>query len=119
LSTPAERKRQIELIPAKLPAQIDQVRALFLKYGRSLDFSLCFQSFDEEMKNLPGSYGLPDGRLLLALSADHAAGCIAARKLEPGICEMKRRYVRPQDHGSGLGKPAGGMPDRRSARPRL
>jgi len=100
----ADRKRQIELIQAALPAHIDQVRALFLEYGRSLDFSLCFQSFDEEMKNLPGAYGPPTGRLLLALNTDHAAGCIALRKLEAGICEMKRLYVRPEDRGYGLGK---------------
>ena len=56
------------------------------------------------MKNLPGAYGTPSGRLLLALNADHAAGCIALRKLETGICEMKRLYVRPEDRGNGLGK---------------
>jgi putative acetyltransferase len=104
VTPPADGKCQIELTQAILPAHIDQVRALFLEYGRSLHFSLCFQSFDEEMKNLPGACGPPTGRLLLALDADHAAGCIALRKLEPGICEMKRLYVHPEDRGTGLGK---------------
>ncbi|HWY04036.1 MAG TPA: GNAT family N-acetyltransferase [Candidatus Acidoferrum sp.] len=97
-------RSQIELIQATLPEHIEQARSLFLEYGSSLGFSLCFQSFDEELKSLPGAYGPPSGRLLIARSSGHAAGCVALRKLEVGICEMKRLYVRPGDRGRGLGR---------------
>lgn len=97
-------RTQIELIQATLPEHIEQARSLFLEYGSSLGFSLCFQSFDEELKSLPGAYGPPSGRLLLVRHAGHAAGCVALRKLEAGICEMKRLYVRPADRGMGLGR---------------
>ncbi|MGA3106056.1 MAG: GNAT family N-acetyltransferase [Terriglobales bacterium] len=94
----------VNLVEAAFPEQIAQARELFLEYGGSLNFSLCFQSFDEELKSLPGAYGPPSGRLLLAQSESHAAGCIALRKLDTGICEMKRLYVRPADRGRGLGR---------------
>src|ERR1700676_2661239 len=97
-------RSQIELIQASIPEHIEQARSLFLEYGSSLGFSLCFQSFDEELKNLPGAYGLPSGRLLLARHAGRAAGCVALRRLEAGICEMKRLYVRPADRGGSLGR---------------
>jgi ribosomal protein S18 acetylase RimI-like enzyme len=93
----------IELIQVQSGPHLDQIRALFLEYARSLDFSLCFQSFDRELRELPGPYELPDGRLCLCQFDGRPAGCIALKKLEPGICEMKRLYVRPDFRGHQLG----------------
>jgi len=84
--------------------QIAQARKLFLEYASSLGFSLCFQSFDKELAELPGDYAPPEGRLLFAEYNSRPAGCVALHPLEPGICEMKRLYLRPAYRGKGLGR---------------
>ena len=99
-----DRIAGLRMTQASSPAQIAQVRELFLEYAKSLGFSLCFQSFDQELAGLPGDYSPPDGRLLIAEYEAELAGCVALHKLEPGICEMKRLYLRPAFRGKGLGR---------------
>jgi putative acetyltransferase len=99
-----DRIAGLRMTQASSPAQIAQVRELFLEYAKSLGFSLCFQSFDQELAGLPGDYSPPDGRLLIAEYEGEVAGCVALHKLEPGICEMKRLYLRPAFRGKGLGR---------------
>ena len=94
----------IEIIHVETKDQVSIVRELFLEYAKSLGFSLCFQDFDKELARLPGEYAPPDGRLFIALDDTDAIGCIALRKLDEGICEMKRLYVKPSCRGKGLGK---------------
>jgi ribosomal protein S18 acetylase RimI-like enzyme len=95
-----------ELIQATIPEHINAARALFQEYGASLGFSLCFQSFEQELAELPGKYAPPSGRLLLARKGDESnfAGCVALRKLDEDICEMKRLYVAPASRGQKLGE---------------
>ena len=83
---------------------VDTVRALFLEYGKSLGFDLCFQDFDRELEDLPGEYASPRGRILLSEEEGETTGCVALRGLEGGTCEMKRLYVRPRFRGAGTGR---------------
>jgi len=89
------RQASVAIAPATTTAEIEEIRALFLEYGRSLDFNLCFQGFDEELAGLPGAYAPPGGRLLLARAEGAVIGGVGLRPLEADICEMKRLYVRP------------------------
>ena len=80
----------IEIFQAETAEQIEDVRAIFREYEASLGLDLCFQGFEDELLKLPGRYARPNGRLFLASVDEKLAGCIALRKLEEDVCEMKR-----------------------------
>ena len=94
----------MRLIQAQTPDQIDQARQLFREYSAWLEIDLCFQNFEKELAGLPGDYGPPEGRLLLAYVVSELAGCVALRRIDKGICEMKRLFLRDEFRGRGLGR---------------
>lgn len=85
-----------------------QARTILAEYGAALAVDLSFQSFDQELMDLPGHYLAPGEVFLLAAVDDALAGCCALRALldagEPNACEMRRLYVRPAFRGFGLGR---------------
>lgn len=87
------------VIPALEAPELVGIRALFSDYANSLGIDLCFQNFEQELRDLPGEYRSPRGALLLATVAGEFAGCCAMRPLDgvdyTNACEMKRLYVRP------------------------
>src|SRR3954468_17624681 len=94
------------IYPTTNTVDFDPVASLFRAYARELGVDLTFQGFEDEVANLPGDYGPPNGGLLLARAASgDALGCVALRPLaEAGTCEMKRLYVRPAGRGLGVGR---------------
>lgn len=89
---------------AATAAEHSAAARLFREYALSLEFSLDFQDFDEELASFPGRYGPPSGCVLLAYLDGAAVGCVAVRELSEGLCEMKRLYVRPGARGHRAGR---------------
>lgn len=95
---------RIEKISSDVAA-LETVRQLFLEYADELQENLCFQSFDDEVKDPLKKYGPPRGALFIAYWNEAPAGCIALQPLkEEGVCEMKRLYVKPAFRKYGIGK---------------
>jgi putative acetyltransferase len=99
----------LRIVPALSAAAVSQARDLFREYSATPGVVPCLADFERELASLPGPYAAPGGRLLLAFHEEaeglgEAVGCVAARGLEPGVCEMKRLYVRPAFRGNGAGR---------------
>jgi ribosomal protein S18 acetylase RimI-like enzyme len=95
---------ETRIIPARTAEEIQHARLLFREYADGTGACECFEGFGKEIAALPGPYGPPTGQLLLAELDGRSAGCVALRKLDDGICEMKRLYVRPAFRGCHLGR---------------
>ena len=80
------------------------VRAMIQDYAAAYDFAMCFDGLGDEIATLPGAYGPPQGRLLIATVDSEPAGCVGVRPLSAGVAEAKRLYVRPRFRGRGLGQ---------------
>lgn len=89
----------------------EKVKVLFSEYTQMLLQKDCkfksyleIQNYDDEISNLEDKYGLPYGRLYIALVDDKPAGCIALRKLDEKRSELKRLYIRPEFRGEKIAK---------------
>jgi putative acetyltransferase len=85
--------------------ELDSIRQLFSEYEKELNEDLCFQSFEEELKDPLKKYGDSMGILLLAYWNNDVAGCVALTPLkDESVCEMKRLYVNPAHRKHGIGR---------------
>ena len=86
------------------PNQLNDAIQLFNEYANSLNISLAFQNFSEELNIIDTMYGSPSGCLLLVYNKEQAIACAAYRKIGEGICELKRMYIKPNFRGLGIGQ---------------
>jgi len=94
----------LRISEARWPDDRSIVETLFREYVASLAEDISFQNVDDELGTLPGKYARPAGVVLIAHDGEEAAGAVAYRMVEPGVCEMKRLYVRPAFRGRAIGR---------------
>jgi carbonic anhydrase len=96
---------------AATSAQLQDIRDLLREYtdwafastSGSKD-APTFEGLEHELSTLPGEFGPPDGRLLLATVDGKPAGCVALRRHDAATGEVKRLYVRPGFRGHHAGQ---------------
>jgi ribosomal protein S18 acetylase RimI-like enzyme len=84
--------------------EILMAKELIFEYIKWLDTDLAFQNIDDELKYFPQKYKWPDGEFIIAKEDDNVIGCVAIKKLENNICEMKRLFVKDEYKKKGIGK---------------
>ncbi len=89
--------------PASSVEEWELGRALFREYERDVDAACCFEGFEKELADLERLYAPPEGLLLLAFQDGEPAGCGAFRRIEEGVVEGRRLFLRPAFRGKGLG----------------
>ncbi|OJJ20604.1 GNAT family N-acetyltransferase [marine bacterium AO1-C] len=85
-------------------SDFDEGKKLFRAYAEALSFDLAFQNFEKELKNIKQQYASPESALILCYDRQEAVGCVAIRKIDDQIAELKRFYVHPQYRGLKIGK---------------
>jgi putative acetyltransferase len=96
----------VSILRAESPDDFACGRVLIEAYAASLGVDLEFQGFSGEVARLSVEYARPAGALLLARDTKTGTplGCVAVRRLERDVCEMKRLYVAPEARGRGVGR---------------
>ncbi len=92
-----------KIITVNTEAEYAAASVLFKEYAAWLNIDLSFQNFEEELLQLKEMYSEPDGAIFLLQQNHDFIGCVAIRKKENGIAELKRMYIKPMTRKSGGG----------------
>jgi GNAT superfamily N-acetyltransferase len=106
----------VEIITADQIGHKKEIRELFLEYldwvflkikeefGINLKEQTSAEGYaDADMQKLD-QFMPPKGRLLLCFAENQLAGIACLKYLQPGIGEIKRMYVRPENRKAGIGR---------------
>jgi len=83
---------------------VQEYIASVMAHGAEEKSTFNVQNITHELHDLETKYGLPDGRMYLALVDDKIVGCAALKKTDADYCELKRLYVRPPYRGQHISK---------------
>jgi len=77
---------------------------LFREYAACIGIDLGFQGFEKELSELGNMYAEPQGGIILCSDHENDIGCVAIRRQDDGVAELKRMYLVPRYQGKGYGR---------------
>ena len=89
---------------AETAQEFEEGANLFQQYADFIDIDLSFQDFNQELKTIDKQYSKPQGTLLIVYDGMMAIGCVALRKWDNEIGEIKRMFVLPEYRGHKIGQ---------------
>ncbi len=90
-----------EVALADVPAVVDLVREVLAEFG--ITFGLGAGT-DDQLLGLPASYADEGGAFFVAEDQGRITGTAGVVRLEPGIFELRKMYLRPTTRGHGVGQ---------------
>lgn len=101
----AVSRRDYDTFGALIAEYLDWCIARYKSLPGMVEQAFAHQSMAAELDILPVKYGPPNGRTLVAETADGIIGCVAYRRIPPdGVCEMKRLFIPERHQQAGLGR---------------
>ncbi len=85
-------------------SHFENAKKLTTDYMEWLGEDLCYQGIEQEFETFHKMYNKPLGAFIYIEMNGEIAGGVGVRKLEEGICEMKRLYVYDKFRGHQLGQ---------------
>ena len=82
----------------------EEYNKLLVQADPEIEACLAMQNYDEEIAQLEKKFAPPHNGIFIALCDSEAAGCVGFKYFAPGICELKRLYVRDKFRHYGIGK---------------
>jgi GNAT superfamily N-acetyltransferase len=84
--------------------EIEDATLILEEYARIRNYDEALGDYKAEISGLPDKYSPPKACLLVAHYNNEAAGIVAFRIFDEGICEMKRLFVIDKFKSKGVGK---------------
>ena len=100
---------QYEMISAvelrsRLAPLFEAYQRWLIQNDPDLQIVLNGQSYDDELEHLQEKYGAPEGAIYILTADGTDIGCIALRKIDDVVCEVKRVFLQMPYRGKGLGR---------------
>ena len=91
-------------LPERLSPLFEAYQQWLIQNDPNLQIVLNGQSYDDELEHLQEKYGAPEGAIYILTADGTDIGCIALRKIDDAVCEVKRVFLQMPYRGRGLGK---------------